>query len=129
MSMRAWVAAMMVAGLGVVGCQRKQPPAVAKPVPVPVNAETREFLAKQAPNAKIGRVVEVLEEQRLASVADLPVQDFLKGDVLTFFGGEEEPLTSGVVVMILPDRLHVQYAAPAEGKRAPAPGDLVIRFK
>lgn len=101
----------------------------AKPAAVPVTGETRTRLQRLAPHSVIGRVVAVSAESQLVSVGDVQVQDFKRGDVLTFMGGEDTPLADGEVIAINKDTLHVKYVQASHSPRAPGVGDLAVRFE
>ena len=113
------------------GCARHRTAAAEETspmTPAPVSAMAREQIQKAFVGATIGTVVAVLPDEHLAAIADVQVQDFRKGDVLTFFGGEEVPLATGEVVAIEKDQLHVRYVA-IQGQRPVARGDLAVRFR
>jgi hypothetical protein len=97
--------------------------------PKPPTAETISRLQNLAPGAAIGHVLAILPNDRLASVGNVPVQDFKTGDVLTFLGGETNPLADGEVVAIVKDTLHVRYRLSPNSPRAPEVGDVAIRLK
>jgi hypothetical protein len=119
--------AVLMSVVVVAGCQRK---AAEGPVaPVPVGADARARIARLAPGAAIGTVIAVLAEDRLVAVGEVQVRDFHVGDVVSFMGGEEQPIGTGVVVNIVRDTLHVRYEASSAVGRAPVVGDLAVRFK
>lgn len=127
MTRTRWASAMILAAAMIAGCQQNKKPTT--PQPVPVTAETRQRIQRLAPDAVIGQVIAILPEERLIAVGDLPIQDFKPGQVLSFIGGEPEPVGAGVVVSIVRDTLHVRYEPPPPGGRPPAVGDLAIRFR
>jgi hypothetical protein len=71
----------------------------------------------------------VLPEHRLVSVGDVSTVDFKRGDAVVFLGSSDEQLTTGEVVSIAGDRIHVRYNEPSGSGRAPQVRDLVVRFK
>lgn len=127
MAWMRWAGLAVLMSVVTVGCQRKAP--TPAPTPVPVGSEAKARITRLAPDAIVGTVVAVLAEDRLVAVGEAPVKEFHVGDVVTFMGGEDQPLGSGVVVNIVRDTLHVRYEAPPEGGRTPAVGDLAVRFK
>jgi hypothetical protein len=46
-----------------------------------------------------------------------------------FLGSSDQELTTGEVVNIVGERIHVKYAEPSGSGRAPQVKDLVVRFK
>ncbi len=125
------LACVLLAALVVSACQKRaeSPVGPVYPPAVAPTAETRERLARLAPDALVGRVNAVLPDEHLALVADIPVKDFTIGQVLFFLGGDAVNVGNGVVVHISQDALHVRYSEPTAGSRPPAVGDLAVRFK
>lgn len=81
------------------------------------------------PAARVGLVIAVRPEYRLAAVSDVAVEDFSVGDVVVFVDANEEPLVNGTVVAKTEDAIHVKYNEPKSGGRAPNVGDLAVRFQ
>ena len=130
MSIARWLGVYVI-GMGMLaGCQQKttEQPVIVEPPPARLEDNARARYQALYPDAQIGRVIATLPGDRLAAVADVPVGQFNKGDAVTFVGGEGT-LVSGEVVAVVQDTLHVRYANPAAGLRAPVVGDLAIRFK
>ncbi len=48
--------------------------------------------------------------------------------MITFLDGNQKVLTTGKVIRVLPEAVHVKYEAPATGSRAPVVNDLAVRF-
>src|SRR5438445_7721816 len=87
-----WCVVALISTASLIGCARHRKVEETSPMtPAPVSAVAREQIQKAFTGATIGTVVAVLPEEHLAAVADVQVQDFRQGDVLTFFGGEEVP--------------------------------------
>ncbi len=130
MPMARLAAALIVTTMLLAGCRSEAPQqtVVVPPAPTPVSAELRQRLATRAPDAVIGRVIAVLPDNRLAAVGDVPVTSFKREDVVTFIGSEDVTLVSGTVVEVLADAVHIRYELPADGQRAPAVGDLAVKF-
>lgn len=127
---KRWAGVILITCLGLAACQPKKtsvtrPPQ--PPAPKPATAQTLAALKASDPNALIGRVVYVLPDERLASVRDIPVQQFKEGDIVSFMGNEGY-LTSGQVVRIVDGSLHVKWFTPPPGGRAPIVGDLCGRL-
>jgi starvation-inducible outer membrane lipoprotein len=79
------------------------------------------------PDARLGRVAAVLPDQNRLAVADMPVADFRRGDVLSIVDAKFNPVADGTVVDMDSDMLYVQYTQAAGITQPPAAGDLAIR--
>ena len=113
------------------GCRRKSMPTTteAELPPRPVNyPEARARLQKKDPSARMGRVIAVLPDERMASIGEINVQEFQRGEAIQILGAEDQPVATGVVLSIVNDTLHVRYTPVGEGGRRPYVGDLAIRF-
>lgn len=113
------------------GCRRKEMPTTteAELPPRPVNyPEAKARLQKVDPGAKIGRVIAVLPDERMASIGDINVQEFQRGEPIQILGAEDQPVATAVILSIVNDTLHVRYTPVGEGGRRPYVGDLAIRF-
>ncbi len=120
--------AMIVSGAVNAGCTPKQEEEPAPPA-APLGDDAVAAYRKKHPEVLVGKVMAVLPEHQLVSVGDVPAVDFKRGDAVVFLGGSNEQLTTGEVVNIVNDRVHVRYADPSAGGRAPQVRDLVVRFK
>lgn len=131
MSVMRWAGVFMLGLVCLAGCKTKtDEPQAPAPAPVPVvEDDVKARLQRLEPNALIGRVTAILAEDRLAAVGEVPPQDFSVGDVVVFYGASEQVVGHGKVVKADATLLHVKFEEPAAGQRAPAVGDLVIRFK
>jgi hypothetical protein len=80
------------------------------------------------PESRVGVVIAVLKDDPFAAVGELPsTSDFQLNQVVTFIDRSERVLTTGTVVRILPDSVHVRYDPPPRGGRTPRRGDIMIR--
>src|SRR5690242_15947563 len=84
----------------------------------------RDAFMQRNPNAKFGEVTAVLPQNQLAAVGDLPVDQFRRGDTITFLVGRNQ-YVNGTIVAIRNGNLHVKYDAPAGG-RDPQVGDAAV---
>lgn len=126
MTLTQWAGMSILLGLAAAGCHHKAESLT--PTPVVPSAEVRQRVRHVASDALIGEVVAVMPESHLVAIGDIPVQNFRKGDILMFLGGDNTPIGAGTVVNVLPDTLHVQYEEPQVGGRSPALGDLAVYF-
>ncbi len=81
------------------------------------------------PGSRLGLVIAADPQFRLVAVGDLKPSDFRVNQIVTFIDPQENVLTTGTVVRLLPDAIHVKYDVPQPGHRAPRAGDIMIRFK
>jgi hypothetical protein len=123
-----WVALCVLGAIMVGGCSPKQEEEPA-PTAAPMSDDALAAYRRKHPEALIGRVMAVLPEHRLVSVGDVSVVDFKRGDTVVFLGASDQQLTTGEVVNIVKERIHVKYNDPSSGGRAPQVRDLVVRFK
>jgi hypothetical protein len=113
------------------GCRRKSMPTTteAELPPQPVNyPEARARLQQKDPGAQMGRVIAVLPDERMASIGEINVQEFQRGQAIQILGAEDQPVATAVVLSIVNDTLHVRYTPVGQGGRQPYVGDLAIRF-
>lgn len=109
------------------GCKPNKPTAQAAPAGNEQRiAEVRESLVRQNPNAIVGPVVESLPAERLAAIADVPVEQFRRGDIITFINTKLDVVDTGRVLKITKDQVHVRYDTPGPGQREPKAGDLGV---
>jgi hypothetical protein len=88
----------------------------------------RDKYSRAYPESRVGVVIAVLKDQPFAAVGELPsTEDFQLNQVVTFIDRSERVLTTGTVVRILPDSVHVRYDPPLRGGRAPRRGDIMVR--
>lgn len=124
---------MVVTSLLALGCAPREQQAGEEDTPMLSTAEqTAEQLRRsyqQAdPDARVGVVMAVRDELRLAAVGQVPVSDFRDGDTITFIDLNEQVLAHGTVASIEEGLLVVRYE-PAQDGRDPRVGDLAIRVK
>ena len=120
------IAALLAVFLGLSGCQSVPEP-IAPPVTAWQLAQLRESYRKTDPEARVGRVTEVLTSANLAAVRDVPVGDFTLGDVITFMDSNGKVLVLGTVEVINANSLTVKYEKPDPASRAPMAGDVAVR--
>ena len=128
--MGKWVALSVVAAaFALNGCQTPPKSTTAPPADDETLRLIRQSFTASDPSAIVGLVIAVLPDQMYAAVGDVDVKDFNEGDAVSFIDSNKKFLTNGVVKKITSDALHIQYQPPATGSRAPAVGDLAVRFK
>jgi hypothetical protein len=115
--------------LAVGACAPKQQPlAPTAPVTPDQLASIRASYQKLDPAARVGRVIAILPADHLAAVGDINLQGFRDGDAITFVDTQQRILTTGKVVAITHDALHVKYVSPAQTSREPAIGDIAVHL-
>ena len=80
------------------------------------------------PGSHAGVIDAVLPARRLASIADLPVNEIPEGTVVTILDDRRQTLVSGVVVARKGSDVHIRYEPLAGGERDPRVGDLAVWF-
>jgi hypothetical protein len=115
------------------GCAKKKPPS--KPSPKPATAQQerqiREDYFRAYPDSRVGVVTATLKHANgyFVSVGDVPTSDFREGEIITFVNPHKHVLTTGTVVRILPDNVHVLVDRPRGGDgRMPGVGDIAIKL-
>lgn len=79
------------------------------------------------PESRVGVIIAVLKDQPFAAVGDLPsTSGFQPNQPVTFIDKNERVLTTGTVVRILNDSVHVRYAPPPRNGRVPRRGDIMV---
>ena len=91
--------------------------------------DARRRYQRAYPDARLGYVTSSNPEYQMVAVGQVTPADFHEGDIVTFVDADDNPLTTGRVLRVMKDELHVRYDAPQPGRRAPRQGDLMIRFK
>lgn len=126
-----WLGLMgLLAGIALAGCAA-QPDAKTKTPTVANSSQVARIRAqyqKLDPNSRVGVVIAVRPQDRLAAVGDIPTGDFKQGDVISFEDVNQNLLTVGSVKDVMPNFLVVEYAPPAQGGRDPVNGDLGVRL-
>src|SRR5581483_3202814 len=107
----------MLAGFALAGCAA--PPDAKPKTPAIANsgqvARIRAQYQKLDPNSRVGVVIAVRPQDRLAAVGEIPTRDFKPGDVLSFEDVNQNIVTVGSVKDITPNFLVVEYAPPPQG--------------
>lgn len=88
-------------------------------------AEIRATYQQVNPDTRVGYVNALLPDSSLASVTDIPIEDFATGDAVTFIDQQEQVVANGRVVNIVSGDAHVKFEPT---KRAPQIGDLAVKF-
>lgn len=116
------------------GCQQPAPPPQTRPVPPVVAMSPADYASLKAaylkanPDARVGRVLDVLPSEKRLAVGDVPTGDFMKGDVVSVVDDKMALVADGMVVDVDPDILYVKYTTPTVGtNREPIKGDLAVR--
>jgi len=119
---------LTIAALTLAGCTRTAP--VEDPTqPVATSdwvVQYRASIEQSAPGSIVGVVNAVLPDARLASVSDVPGEQFKENQTVTFVDGAGNPLGIGSVVRIVDGSAHVKYEVPQPGRRTPDIGDAVV---
>jgi hypothetical protein len=114
------------------GCAANKPPPVAQ-MPQTVTLGDNDYAAiKKAyldanPDARVGRVIAVLPNEKRLTANDVPFADFKAGDIISIVDGQLNLIADGTVLEVQPDQLYVSYVPATVGSRDPAAGDLLIR--
>jgi hypothetical protein len=113
-----------------VGCAPKRVPS--QPSPQPATAEQvqsiREAYNRAYPDSRVGVVIATRKPARLVAVGEVSGNDFREGETVTFIDSKQRVLTTGTVVRVLSDSVHVQYLTPEHGRREPGVGDVMVRL-
>jgi hypothetical protein len=114
------------------GCQSPPPPPppVVQPSPQEKGERYRELKAHYLaanPGAQVGMIIATRPQDRLAGVRDVPLKEFVAGDVLSIVDDQMTILANATVVKVDPDLLELQYVPAFGAKRAPDVGDIAIR--
>lgn len=126
---KSFVVAAALAVATSAGCQKKaSDPAGPPPTSTPLSAEQREAFARKAPGAILGTVTHAMPESRLVRVGEVDTAQFQRNETVTFLSGNDQVVTPGWVVEVQADSVHVQYADPGDGQRAPLVGDTAVKF-
>lgn len=131
--MRLMSLALILASL-TAGCatnQKSDPAAEAPPVVKLDNQRIdaiRSGIQSIDPRARAGRVIAVVEDQRLAAIGDLDVAGLQHGSQITFVNADQKVIAFGEIERVVGDAIHVRYRADGAAQRAPAVGDVGIWF-
>jgi hypothetical protein len=72
-------------------------------------------------------VIATRPQDALAAIGEVKGADFQVNQVVTFIDSNQKVLTTGTVVRILPDSVHVRYVDPDGDGRAPRIGDVMVK--
>src|SRR5262245_39909193 len=105
-----------------IGCQAKpkRPPAGYDAATPQTLAALRTAYSHAYPDSRVGPVIGALPKDRLVAVGEVNPNDFRTGEIVTFIDSQQRVLTTGTIVRILPDQIHIQYDHPSAGGRDPA---------
>ena len=124
------VACRLVLLVVIIGCAPKRVPS--QPSPQPASAQQvqtiRDAYSRAYPDSRVGVVIATRKPDRLVAVGEVSGGDFREGETVTFIDAQQRVLTTGTVVRILPDSLHVAYDPPQHGRRDPGVGDVMVRL-
>jgi hypothetical protein len=119
----------MTIGVAAAGCRPKNAPP--PPAPRPASSATvqqiRASYARAYPESRVGVVIAALPEESLVAVGEVRGGDFRENQVVTFLDSDQRMLTTGTVVRLLEDSIHVRYDAPQRDGREPRVGDVMVR--
>jgi len=114
------------------GCAKKKPPS--KPSPQPASGEQiqsiRNDYFRAYPDSRVGVVTATLKHANgyFVSVGDVPGRDVREGEIVTFIDGHRHVLTTGSIVRVLADSVHVLVDPPRGDGRMPGVGDVMIKL-
>ena len=78
--------------------------------------------------SQVGVVLEALDDAPFVAVGELPAPASLReNQAVTFLDRHERVLTTGQIVRVLPDSVHVRVNSPPRGGREPRRGDVMVR--
>ena len=128
-----WILAVVItSAVAATGCAKKKPPS--KPSPAPATAQQeqqiREDYFRAYPDSRVGVVTATLKHANgyFVSVGDVPASDFREGEIVTFVDPHRHVLTTGTVVRVLPNDVHVLVDRPRGDGRMPGVGDIAIKL-
>lgn len=113
------------------GCRSNRKNAPSPPAPQAADAQQirniRDKYFRAYVESRVGVVSAARPQDRLVAVGDLDNSGIRENEVVTFLDGNEKILTTGTVVRVLGDSVHVRFDDPPRGGRAPMVGDLMVR--
>ena len=128
---RQTISLVMLAAV-LAGCRSAPKMKPSTPAPQPATPQRveqiRQMYQRQNADIRVGLVIATLPQYRLAAVGDIPVKDIALNEIVTFIDGDENPLTTGLVVNKTEDTIHVKYDPFSPGRREPRVGDLAVRL-
>ena len=75
---------------------------------------------------RVGVVIATRKQDRLVAVGQVRPADFREGQTVTFIDAQQRVLTTGTVVRVLADSVHVAYDRPVHSGREPGVGDMMV---
>jgi 1,4-dihydroxy-2-naphthoyl-CoA synthase len=129
---RLLLVAAAVTAAAAAGCAHKKPPS--KPSPQPATPqqvqEIRNAYFRAYPDSRVGVVIATLKHPNgyFVAVGDVNGSDFRDGETVTFVDAHQRVLTTGTVVRVMPDSVHVAVDRPPAGGRQPGVGDVMVKL-
>ena len=126
------ISLLLLVAIAVAGCAPKKKPS--KPSPQPATPqqvqEIRNAYFRAYPDSRVGVVIATLKHANgnFVAVGDVSGSDFRVGETVTFVDAKQRVLTTGTVVRVLPDSVHVVVDPPRGGGREPGVGDVVVKL-
>lgn len=90
-------------------------------------AKIRAAYSRAYPESRVGVVIASRPQDRLVAVGEVKGADFQVNQVVTFIDSKQQVLTTGTVVRILPESVHVRYGDPDRNGREPRIGDVMVK--
>jgi hypothetical protein len=90
-------------------------------------AKIRAAYSRAYPESRVGLVIASRPQDRLVAVGDVKGADFEVNQVVTFIDSTQQVLTTGTVVRVLPDSVHIRYGDPDRDGREPRVGDVMVK--
>jgi len=110
------------------GCKttpKAEPMMSAPPPSAEVFNELKARLTAGSPDARVGKITEVLASESLARVSDVPVADFPVSGGVVILDATGTKVATAIVDRIDNDTVVVKYS---DSSRAPEVGDVALRF-
>ena len=124
-ALAAWAA--LVAGCGDMARDDSSSPMPASAADAQSVQNIRDKYHRAYPESRVGIVIATLKNEPLVAIGELPAPAELReNERVTFLDGRARVLTTGTVVRVLPDQVHVRYDAPPRGGRKPRRGDVAV---
>jgi hypothetical protein len=127
----ACLAALIGGGCAASSSSTKRP-ATTRPLVSPAELaaarRVRENYARASVESRVGVIVATRPRDRLVAVYDVDPADFRTYQTVAFLDPNQRLLSTGTIVRLLPDSIHVRYDDSPAGGRAPRKGDLLVRL-
>ena len=123
------VATAVITAALVGGCASRSSTAdeIAPPATASTVRQIRDTFQQQDPSTLVGLVIAVLPDSDLASIGDVPVDQFENNQLVTFIDSRQAIIAVGNVVNMTDDAVHVRYQPHGDKPRAPRIGDLAVK--